>query len=67
VEKCSVAVDGISLTVATVGRGWFRIWIIPHTHAITALQERRKGDLVNLEADILGKYVDKLLAKNRRA
>lgn len=67
VEKCSVAVDGISLTVATVGRGWFRIWIIPHTHAITALQERRKGDLVNLEADILGKYVDKLLAKNRQA
>jgi riboflavin synthase len=66
VDKCSVAVDGISLTVAAIGRGWFRIWIIPHTHAITALQERKKGDLVNLEADILGKYVDQLLAKRPR-
>jgi riboflavin synthase len=67
VDKCSIAVDGISLTVAAVGRGWFRIWIIPHTHAITALQERKKGDLVNLEADILGKYVDQLLAKRKRS
>ena len=57
VEKGSIAVDGISLTVAGVGRNWFRIWIIPHTREITILQACRAGDLVNLEADILGKYV----------
>ncbi|HUI07959.1 MAG TPA: riboflavin synthase [Verrucomicrobiae bacterium] len=66
VEKGSVAVDGISLTVAGVGRGWFCIWIIPHTRAVTNLQARRAGDVVNLEADILGKYVDQLL-RGRRA
>jgi len=66
VPKGSVAVDGISLTVAAIGRGWFRIWIIPHTHAITNLQQRRAGAVVNLEADIIGKYVDKLLGGRRR-
>lgn len=65
VPKGSVAVDGISLTVAKVGRGWFRIWIIPHTHAITNLQQRQAGDFVNLEADIIGKYVEKLLSGRR--
>ncbi len=61
VHKGSVAVDGISLTVAAVTRRGFRIWIIPHTHELTALRERRVGDLVNLEADLLGKYVEKFL------
>jgi riboflavin synthase len=65
VEKGSVAVDGISLTVATVARGWFRIWIIPHTREITNLQTRRVGETVNLEADILGKYVDQLMRGRR--
>ena len=55
--KGSVAVDGISLTVARVTPRTFRIWIIPHTHAVTALRERKVGDWVNLEADLLGKYV----------
>lgn len=55
--KGSIAVDGISLTVATVTRGGFRVWIIPHTIQVTALTERRIGDRVNLEADLLGKYV----------
>jgi len=64
--KGSIAVDGISLTVAEAGRNWFRIWIIPHTRAITNLQSRRVGERVNLEADILGKYVEKLLARHRR-
>jgi len=67
VPKGSIAVDGISLTIAKVSRGGFRVWIIPHTYAVTALRERRVGDLVNLEADILGKYVDRLLAVKRRA
>jgi len=65
IEKGSVAVDGISLTVAGVGRGWFRVWIIPHTREITNLSSRKVGDLVNLEADVLGKYVEKLLAGKR--
>jgi riboflavin synthase len=65
IEKGSVAVDGISLTVAGMGRDWFRVWIIPHTREITNLSSRRVGDLVNLEADVLGKYVEKLLGGKR--
>jgi len=61
IHKGSVAVDGISLTVAAVKRGSFRIWIIPHTYEVTALRDRKVGDFVNLEADILGKYVEKFL------
>jgi riboflavin synthase len=66
IYKGSVAVDGISLTVADVGRGWIRIWIIPHTRDITNLRQRRAGDHVNLEADVLGKYVEQLLAQRTR-
>lgn len=61
VEKGSVAVDGISLTVARTGKDRFSISAIPHTVGNTVLKERREGDLVNLEADIIGKYVEKLL------
>ncbi len=66
VHKGSIAVDGISLTVAAVGPRSFRIWIIPHTLAVTALRERQPGDAVNLEADLLGKYVEKFLAQRRK-
>ena len=59
VYKGSIAVDGISLTVAEVLKRGCRIWIIPHTYEVTALRERKVGDPVNLEADILGKYVDR--------
>jgi riboflavin synthase len=62
VFKGSVAVDGISLTVAGVQKRDFRIWIIPHTYEITALRERKVGDAVNLEADLLGKYAEKFIA-----
>ena len=67
VFKGSVAVDGISLTVADVMKGGFRIWIIPHTFEITALREQKVGDAVNLEADMLGKYVEKFLAGRRKS
>jgi len=67
VFKGSVAVDGISLTVAGVQKRSFRIWIIPHTYEITALRERRVGDAVNLEADLLGKYVEKFLTARARS
>ena len=61
VEKGSITIDGISLTVAEVGEQTFSISAIPHTVSVTALQDRRKGDSVNLETDIIGKYVEKLL------
>ena len=65
VFKGSVAVDGISLTVAAVARKSFRVWIVPHTCEITALREREAGDAVNLEADLLGKYVEKFLKQSK--
>lgn len=61
VEKGSIAIDGISLTVAAVGENWFSISAIPHTVAVTTLGEKRPGDTVNLENDVIGKYVEKLL------
>jgi len=66
VFKGSVAVDGISLTVASMAIKDFRIWIIPHTFEVTVLRERKVGDAVNLEADLLGKYVEKFLAARKR-
>ncbi len=62
VHKGSIAIDGISLTVAEVDGDAFAVWLIPHTMAVTNLRERRVGDGVNLEFDLLGKYVEKLLA-----
>ena len=61
VEKGSVTLDGISLTVAKVESDRFSVSAIPHTVAATILGDRRQGDLVNLETDIIGKYVEKLL------
>ena len=65
VFKGSIAVDGISLTVAAVQKRGFRIWIIPHTYQVTALRQRKVGDAVNLEADLIGKYVDKFVSTAR--
>jgi len=65
VRKGSIAIDGISLTVAGVKKKTFRVWIIPHTFTATALRERQVGDAVNLEADLLGKYVERFLAGRR--
>ena len=62
VFKGSIAIDGISLTVAEVRAESFVVWIIPHTHAVTNLQARRVGDRVNLEFDLLAKYVERLLS-----
>ena len=60
VEKGSIAVDGISLTVAEVSSDAFSVSTIPHTVSCTNLCQRHKNDVVNLETDILGKYVEKL-------
>ncbi len=61
IEKGSIAIDGISLTVAYVDEHIFKVSIIPHTGEETTLLERKPGDLVNLECDMIGKYVEKLL------
>ena len=62
IHKGSVAIDGISLTVAEVDGDRFAVWLIPHTMAATNLRSRRAGENVNLEFDLLGKYVEKQLA-----
>ena len=61
VEKGSVAIDGISLTVAYVDSKCFKVSIIPHTQDKTTLTMKKSGDRVNLECDIIGKYVEKML------
>jgi len=61
VEKGSITVDGISLTVASLSDDGFSIAVIPHTASVTTLGERAAGDLVNLEVDVLAKYVERQL------
>ncbi len=63
VHKGSIAVDGISLTVAEVEKEHFSVWIIPHTFELTAIKERSLGDAVNLESDIVGKYVERFAVR----
>lgn len=62
VPKGSITVDGVSLTVVDVEGGAFRVGLIPHTLEVTTLGERGPGDRVNLEADVIAKYVERLLA-----
>ena len=62
IEKGSVAIDGVSLTVADLTPGGFAVSIIPHTAGMTTLGSRRVGDTLNLECDIIGKYVERLLS-----
>ena len=65
VEKGSIAVDGVSLTVAGVGPGWFAVALVPHTLKVTTLGDRRPGDPVQLEVDVVAKYVERLVALGR--
>lgn len=67
IEKGSIAIDGISLTVAYVDNRCFKVSLIPHTAANTTLLMKKAGDIVNLENDIVGKYIDKLLHFERQA
>ncbi len=64
-HKGSIAVDGISLTVAEVKDASFMCWIIPHTRTVTNLAARSKGGRVNLEFDLLAKYVERIVARKR--
>ena len=61
-EKGSVAVDGVSLTVSAVATDWFEVSLIPTTLELTTLGRRRPGDVVNLEVDVVAKYVERLMA-----
>jgi riboflavin synthase len=63
-EKGSVAVDGVSLTVASLGDGWFEVALIPTTLGATTLSALRPGDLVNLETDVLAKYARRAAARS---
>lgn len=66
VEKGSIAIDGISLTVAKVSKTSFSVSVIPHTLEQTTLKSKKVNDLVNLENDILGKYIEKFLNNTSR-
>jgi riboflavin synthase len=59
VEKGSVAIDGVSLTVVKIDKRVFEVSIIPHTQSETTILSKKKGDIINIECDILGKYVEK--------
>jgi riboflavin synthase len=67
VQKGSIAIDGISLTVAYVDEAVFKVSIIPHTKEITTLLRKKVGDIVNLECDVIGKYIEKLLQPKEQA
>ena len=60
-EKGSVSVNGVSLTVVAVGRNWFTVSLVSYTLRHTNLQNLKKGDKVNIEVDILARYLDKLI------
>ncbi|AJQ27441.1 riboflavin synthase [Pelosinus fermentans] len=61
VKKGSIAIDGISLTIVDYGQDWFIVSLIPHSASATTLGFKKTGDVVNLEVDVIGKYVEKLL------
>ena len=65
VPKGCVALDGISLTVGRVEGRKFNVWIIPHTHEVTTLKHRKEGDELNLECDLLAKYVERMNRTSR--
>jgi riboflavin synthase len=64
-EKGSIAVNGVSLTVTSVGAGWFEVGLIPETLRATTLGDKQTGEAVNLEVDVLAKYVERLLEAGR--
>jgi riboflavin synthase len=61
VEKGSIAIDGVSLTVSAVADGWFEVSLIPATLALTTFGQRTVGDQINLEVDVIAKYVERLM------
>ena len=65
IEKASICINGISLTISRVTKKGFQIWIIPHTFKLTNLSKIKKGDFVNVEIDILSKYIKNFLHEKK--
>ena len=65
IEKASICINGISLTVSKVTKNGFQIWVIPHTFKVTNLFNLKKGNFVNIEIDILSKYVKKFFYEKK--
>ena len=65
IEKASICINGISLTVSKITKKGFQIWVIPHTYNLTNLSKLKKGSLVNIEIDILSKYVKNFLHEKK--
>ena len=65
IEKASICINGISLTISKVTKKGFQIWIIPHTFKLTNLSKVKKGSLINIEIDILSKYVKKFINEKK--
>ena len=63
IEKGSVSLDGISLTLTNVKATSFEVWLIPHTKTHTTLLKKKIGDPVNIEEDMVGKYIEKLMGQ----
>jgi len=66
VEKASILINGISLTISKILKNSFQIWIIPHTYKSTNLSKLKKNDLVNIEIDILSKYIKKFINEKKK-
>ena len=66
VEKASILINGISLTISKILQNSFQIWIIPHTYKSTNLSKLKKNDLVNIEIDILSKYIKKFINEKKK-
>ena len=66
VEKASILVNGISLTISNIHKNTFKIWVIPHTLKLTNLSNLKINDFVNIEIDILSKYVKKFLNAKKK-
>lgn len=65
ISKGSIAIDGVSLTIADIYKNRFSTSVIPHTLKVTNLSKKKKGDAVNIEVDLIGKYIEKLLSPRR--
>ena len=66
IEKASILVNGVSLTISKVTKNGFEVWLIPHTLKLTNLSSLSKGDVVNIEIDILSKYVKKYINEKKK-
>ena len=67
IPQGSVAVDGVSLTIVACGDSWFSVSLIPHTWDITALSDKKPSDRVNIETDVLGKYIHRMIGVSKRS